>query len=335
MYQLVLSRLTETGIVCQWVPLHWMSAEDLKCILRIMRTAFPYLSLWYTGSYVVAMGQSQPLRPDPSIIERRMRSPKIQADLAAVGIHSAASLLALHLISDADIDRFVGKGPLNTDDIAFLEHAAARSFGRETTPENLIALQSGRKLPMVLPADDVAEPMFDFESNLVRIFQARAKTISGRIATYKGKFAQAVADYREALLQAPEDGITKILLKDALGTLASAWANKGDQVRRSGKVSEAISIYSKALEIYAEAPRAHNGLGLIYFARGNYEQALMHFDIALQQFPKQVQIRYNRTLALLKLKRMNEARQEIAAIKQLERGSSNVFSAHLQRIISQ
>jgi hypothetical protein len=40
-------------------------------------------------------------------------------------------------------------------------------------------------------------------------------------------------------------------------------------------------------------------------------------------------------LALLKLKRLAEARQEIAAIKELETGSSNVFSAQLKKIMSQ
>jgi len=48
---------------------------------------------------------------------------------------------------------------------------------------------------------------------------------------------------------------------------------------------------------------------------------------------EQVQIRYNRTLALLKLKRMAEAKREIIAIKQLEIEGSNTFSDQLQKII--
>jgi tetratricopeptide (TPR) repeat protein len=254
--------------------------------------------------------------------------------LAAVGINSSASLFGLHLISDADVDRFVGKGPLNTDDFAFLEHAAARCFGRETTPENLSALLQARKLPESLSADNPAESPTGFQQNLLRIFQAREKTINGRLATYKGNLAESVAHYRAALEQAPEDGVTKILLADALRTLASAWAQNGDRARRAGKMREAASIYTQALKFDGNAPRAHNGLGLIYFARGDYRSALRHFDLAVQQYPKQAQIRFNRTLALLKLKRLAEARHEIAAIKELETGSPNVFSAQLQKIMS-
>jgi spermidine synthase len=334
MYRLVRSRLTDQGIFCQWVPLHWMSMDDFKCVLRTMRMEFQHLSLWYTGSYVVAVGSQNPITPDLSDFRHRMQTTAIQKDLTSVGIDSPASLLGLYLLANDDIDRFVGEGPLNTDDFAYLEHSASRCFGRETTPENLAALMKARQFPEFLLTDCRPDSLPGFQDNLRRLFQARKKTISGRILTYEGDFAGSIRYYQAALEQAPEDGVTKILLKDALGTLASTWANNGDRARRAGKVREAVSIYTQALKFDVNAPRAHNGLGLIYFARGDYRSALRHFDIAVQQYPKQAQIRFNRTLALLKLKRLAEARQEIAAIKELETGSANIFSAQLQKIMS-
>jgi spermidine synthase len=335
MYRLVRSRLTDAGVFCQWVPLHWMSMDDFKCVLRTMRTEFPHLSLWYTGSYVVALGSQKPITLDISDFARRMQITNIQKDLASVGIDSPASLLGLYLLADDGIDRFVGEGPLNTDDFAYLEHSASRCFGRETTPENLAALIKARQFPDFLLKGNRLDSLPGFKDDLLRLFHARDKTMTGRISTYKGDFAGSVEYYKAALAQAPTDGVTKILLKDALSTLASAWANKGDGARHAGKIREAASIYTQALKFDDNAPRAHNGLGLIYFARGDYRSALRHFDIAVQQYPKQAQIRFNRTLALLKLERLAEAGQEIAAIKELETGSSNVFSAQLQKIMSQ
>jgi spermidine synthase len=335
MYQLVRSRLTHQGIFCQWVPLHWMSMDDFKCVLRTMRTEFQHLSLWYTGSYVVAVGSQNPITPDLSDFRHRMQTTAIQKDLTSVGIDSPASLLGLYLLANDDIDRFVGEGPLNTDDFAYLEHSASRCFGRETTPENLSALMKARQFPEFLLTGHRADSLPSFQDNLRRLFQARKKTISGRILTYKGDFSGSIRYYQAALEQAPEDGVTKRLLKDALGTLASTWANNGDRARRAGKVREAVSIYTQALKFDVNSPRAHNGLGLVYFAQGDYHSALSHFDLAVQQYPKQAQIRFNRTLALLKLKRLAEARQEIAAIKELETGSANVFSAQLKKIMSQ
>jgi spermidine synthase len=335
MYRLVRSRLTDAGIFCQWVPLHWMSIDDFKCVLRTLRTEFPHLSLWYTGSYVVALGSQKPITPDISDFAHRMQQTAIQEDLASVGIDSPASLLGLYLLANDGIDRFVGAGPLNTDDFAYLEHSASRCFGRETTPENLAALMKVRQFPDFLLKGNRLDSRPGFEDDLRRLFHARDKTMTGRISTYKGDFAGSVEYYKAALAQAPTDGVTKILLKDALSTLASAWANNGDRARHAGKIKEAVSIYNQALKFDDNAPRAHNGLGLVYFARGDYGSALRHFDTAVQQYPKQAQIRFNRTLALIKLKRLAEARQEIAAIKELETGNANVFSAQLQKIMSQ
>jgi tetratricopeptide (TPR) repeat protein len=335
MYRLVHSRLTVGGIFCQWVPLHWMSMNDFKCVLRTMRTEFPHMSLWFTGSYVVALASQKPIRLDISDFTRRMQKATIQQDLASVGVDLPASLLGLHLLVDGGIDRFVGPGPLNTDDLAYLEHSASRCFGRETTPENLAALLQARQFPEFLLTGNYPEPFADFERDLMRLFQAREKTIRGRISTYDGDFSGSTRYYQAALEQAPQDGVTKILLNDALGTLAATWANKGDQARRAGNVGEAASNYSQAIKISADAPRAHNGLGLIYFAQGKYSAALRHFNVALEQYPKQAQIRFNRTLALLKLNRLDEAHHEIAVINSLEAGAENIYSAQLQKIMSQ
>ena len=238
-------------------------------------------------------------------------------------------------MADDHIDRFVGTGPLNTDDRAYLEHSASRCFGRETTPENLVALLTARQFPDFLLQSASLDSSPVFHDNLQRLFHAREKTIAGRILTYKGDFARSVEYYRAALAQAAEDGVTKILLTDALRTLASARAIDGDRARRAGEMEVAFSIYTQALKFDDNAPRAHNGLGLIYFAQGDYRKSLRHFDIAVQQYPKQAQIRFNRTLALLKLKRLTEARQEIAAIKELETRRAKVFSNQLQKIMSQ
>ncbi len=335
MYQLVNSRLSENGIFCQWIPLHWMSPEDFKCILRTIRSVFADVSLWYTGSYVTAVASNHPLVVDPAALAHRMGDENIAADLKSVGIDSAASLLGLFLMSGPAIDRYVGKGPLNTDDLAYLEHAAARCFGRETTPANLAALLAARTPPTKLIAPEAQTETPEFYSQVMRMHAARAKTIAARIATYEGRFADAVGEYQSALALAPEDGVTRMFLSDVQQTLAAAWASKGDRSRRSGDVAQALSEYRQALNLDSGSPRAHNGIGLIFYSQGDYRQAVKHFDIALSRLAGQVQIRYNRVLALLKLRRLDEARQEIEIIERLETGTTGAYSGQLKKLILQ
>jgi tetratricopeptide (TPR) repeat protein len=250
-----------------------------------------------------------------------------------VGIDSPASLLGLHLISDEKIDRFVGEGPLNTDDLAFLEHSASRCFGRETTPENLAALMQVRNRPAWAPLKEGRGSASVSREELSRFFQARQHTIAGRISTYEGQFTKSLQHYRKALALAPGDGVTRIFLNDVLCTMASATANKGDTARRSGRIEEAFAIYRQALTFDAAAPRAHNGLGLIFFAQGRHRKALGHFDIALERFSRQPQIRFNRALALLKLNRIEEARREMERIEALETEAYRPYTDRIRRIM--
>ena len=334
MYRLVRSRLNTNGIFSQWVPMHWLSESDFKCILRTMRTVFPHVSIWYTGSYVVVLGSDDQPAFSPAVIKSRMTERKIGDDLAAVGITSVSSLLGLYFFSNDDVDAFVGPGPLNTDDFTYLEHSAARCFGRETTPENLSILMEKRISPATLLSDKEVVGFPSIREQLIKIYAAREKTILGRISTYRGRFGEAVKYYHAALKIAPEDGVTEMLLNDAVKTLAAAWATNGDGERRAGHVREAMKMYVKALELDPTEPRAHNGIGLILFMSGKYTEALHHYDTALVRLKNQIEIRYNRTLALLKLKKTDEARKELEVIQQLEEEGASHHSEQLSKLIN-
>ncbi|HKQ59803.1 MAG TPA: fused MFS/spermidine synthase, partial [Candidatus Polarisedimenticolaceae bacterium] len=64
-------RLEPGGTIAQWLPLHGLTAEDFKGILRTWSGVFPHASLWLTTDYAVLLGTSQPLEVDlPRLRER-------------------------------------------------------------------------------------------------------------------------------------------------------------------------------------------------------------------------------------------------------------------------
>ncbi|MFW6180258.1 MAG: fused MFS/spermidine synthase [Spirochaetota bacterium] len=349
-YRLVRSRLTTEGIFCQWVPLHWLSETDFRCILRTMAAVFPDLSLWYTGSYAVVLARESDAPIDPSRLARGMMIPAVSRDLSEVGVRSPELLLSLFLLSDRGIREYAGEGPLNTDDHPFLEHSAARCFGIETTPLNLSALADVREHPRMILAPAVTGAPASFNPGLQdanpgggvshdaldRLYRARELMISGRIATYRGDFAGSVDRYRRALEEAPEDGISALFLEDAEHTWAAAVAGRGDELRRSGDHERARAAYLRALRIDPAGPRAHNGMGLLLYAAGAYERALEHYDLALRETPYQVQIRFNKVLALLKLGLVERAEEEIRVIAGLEeRMQGSRLAPELRTYLSQ
>ena len=316
-YDLVLSRLSEGGLFCQWIPLHWLSNEDFKCILRTLRSSFPSLSLWYTGSYIIVLGSRTEPVVDNARMKRLIAEPAVSFDLRSVGIESPLQLLSLYLMSNTRIDEFAGDGPFNTDDHPYLEHSAARCFGRETTPSNLTSLGNAREDP-VLFYTRTARSAVGNKELLRRFSEARNEMIRGRIMTYAGEFEDTISHYRKALAYAPEDGISRLFLTDALKTYSAALASEGDMLRRSGDGRGAAELYNQSLTVYPESPRAHNGIGLLLYGRGKYYDAVEHFDRALAGMPNQVQIRYNKVLSLLRAGRFDEARSEIDHIENLE-----------------
>ena len=125
---------------------------------------------------------------------------------------------------------------------------------------------------------------------------------------------------------------------DSSYLLFSLYLLSGDAIDcfvRNGLIEEAVEAYEKALKLDPSDPRAHNGIGLLLYNRGRCREALYRFTISLDRMPYQVQIRYNRVLALLKLKMVEEARKEIEEIEQLEKGMNMEVSKELRKYLYQ
>jgi spermidine synthase len=337
-YELVRLRLSKGGLFCQWVPLHWLSPEDYRCILRTIRTVFPEVSLWYTGSYTVALAGNERLYLDPGKIAERMRRAGVREDLESAGIDSAASLLGLFLMSGEGIERFTRtvavdtgaarklgrirpdflipdlRSPLNTDDLAYLEHSAFRCYGRETTPENLAALIRFRQSPRDVWANAGTVARMD------EFLNARGKLMQGRIATYDGNFERAIRFYEYALTIAPGDRLSEMFLEDAKRTLAAYKAALGDRLRKEGSAEDALGAYTDALAVDPGEPSAHHGIGLLLLSGGEYGAALGHFDRALERRGRDPEIRAGRAAALAALGLKAEAEMERREILLLKKG---------------
>jgi tetratricopeptide (TPR) repeat protein len=288
-----------------------------------MNAAFPAMSLWFTGSYTIALAGLDPLSIDYELIAEKMKIESVRTDLESVGIDSPESLLGLYLMNDKEIDRYAGEGVLNTDDLAYLEHSASRCFSWETTPENLSTLLRYRKPPEGLP---VSKTLDDY-------FSAREKLVLGRIATYQGNFERARRFYEYALTITPSDRLSAMFLNDIVGILASAVTTHGDRLSAKGQIESALLAYHEALAIDPGEPGAHYGIGLIDLSQGKYSQALGRFDRAIEVRKRDARFRAGRAYALIGLGMLQEAEQEIEEIELLEIGMEKHYSNELEKLL--
>ncbi|MGQ9615241.1 MAG: fused MFS/spermidine synthase [Spirochaetota bacterium] len=227
-YEIVKTKLANGGFFCQWIPLHWLSPDDYRCILRTMCSVFPEISLWFTGSYTIALAGLEPPQIDSILIAQRMENNRVSEDLKSIGIDSPQSLLSFFMMDREGIMHYTGVGTLNTDDLAYLEHSASRCYARETTPENLSELLRYREYPKWFPNSQ----------EYMRYFNAREKLALGRIAMYSGNFERALRLYDYALTIAPDDRVSEMFLKDLKNTLATFTYYSWEKLEKKGDMEK-------------------------------------------------------------------------------------------------
>lgn len=151
-YELCRSRLSPHGVMVQYLPLHQLSNDDFRLLMATFADAFPHSAAFLAVAHGVLVGSPNALVFDPERVRARLAGEGVRdpqeaavvsdvptpgAELARVGIDSAAKLLACLALDTATIARIPPPPVLNADDRPRLEFSEARSYGRNTRIENL------------------------------------------------------------------------------------------------------------------------------------------------------------------------------------------------------
>jgi spermidine synthase len=110
--------LTDSGVMVQWIGLR--SRLHYELIARTFQQVFPETSVWVNGSLLI--GSIRPLDIEEAELADRFAAAALQPSLAAAGFRDPESLLGHHVASSEDLRRFIGAGPILTDDRPLLEY---------------------------------------------------------------------------------------------------------------------------------------------------------------------------------------------------------------------
>ena len=110
--------LTDSGVMVQWIGLR--SRLHYELIARTFQQVFPETSVWVNGSLLI--GSIRPLDIEEAELAERFAAAALQPSLAAAGFRDPESLLGHHVASSEDLRRFIGAGPILTDDRPLLEY---------------------------------------------------------------------------------------------------------------------------------------------------------------------------------------------------------------------
>jgi spermidine synthase len=117
-FTLVRNALKDDGVVLQWIG-HRPFVE-YSLIMRTFLDVFPHATLWYDANFMV--GTKRPLMVDPTALDRQRQDPVTRAALDAIGLTSPDILRSWFTGGPDEMRRFVGDGPLLTDDRPLVEY---------------------------------------------------------------------------------------------------------------------------------------------------------------------------------------------------------------------
>jgi len=115
----------------------------------------------------------------------------------------------------------------------------------------------------------------------------------GVVLYEKGKIAEAIAHYQEALRIVPRQ--------------PNVHAHLGNALLQLGQLDEAVAHFEIELEIVPNSAEAHSNIGVVFLAKGRVEESIAHLERALQIAPESADAHYNLGNALLRAARVQEA----------------------------
>jgi spermidine synthase len=117
-YQLVRNALRPNGVMAQWIRAD--DDDQYKIMLRSFATVFPYVTLWLSAD--LAIGSNDPIMLDLDLTAQRFESPAGRRALYDAGFSNPRDLVSAFVAERHEILRFVGDGPILSDNRPVVEY---------------------------------------------------------------------------------------------------------------------------------------------------------------------------------------------------------------------
>ncbi|MBN2672470.1 MAG: tetratricopeptide repeat protein [Deltaproteobacteria bacterium] len=308
-YKLVKAHLAEDGIVVQWLPLHGLSENEFKIIVRTFLEVFPQMSMWVNvgfevygkAAYVKLVGGHKPIRVDFKELGRRVKEPRIARDLKKYGMASEWEIIDSYLCDAQTARQWVKDMPVQTDDRPFVPYITEYSKGRRMDAASLIPIQRS-VMPVLYNMGELEEDIRRFAKNaetangflMSGLLERAAETRTDGIKIkWSQKRYRTAKNYYLSLASVYEDDRNRLFeIANYLGNL--------------GFTEDAVTLYRKSLELAPDSVTKVN-LALALLDSGKGPQAHNIMVEAMNAEPDSALVNYNYGVVQLALGNAGEA----------------------------
>jgi spermidine synthase len=308
-FSIISDRLTEDGIMCQWLPLYELGVDDLKSVVAAFVESFEHATLWQATGDALLIGSNAPIGVDLETLKRRFEQPRVARQLARAGLDEPLSFLGEYTMDRETMLEFARGATINTDDNLFLEFSSPSRIGGAGSGKNFLLINSKRRnaSAVVRKFGPRFETREELEVALERIKVAKSETIEltkrwyelTAMPTKKG-LQELISKLRAVLREAPDYQRARFLL-------ANCYAHLGELHRQEGSSLEAFSMYHRSLEFDPGNAIANQHIAENLVKRGEPERATQYYERSIERKPRSIDALADAGRLLMKLERFEEA----------------------------
>ena len=199
-YELCRAHLSADGIMAQWLPFHGLPPDDYKTIVRTFQHVFPHATLWRSNNYSIMVGTMQPQAINWELLNEKMTPPRVHRSLENIDMGNAFALLNTLVMDEVALRRYVGEGPLNTDDHPYISFVSPEGYSSGSW-EVLEHLAPHRTSALSL----LTTPSAAVQRTIEAYFKAGEHALEGDIMRLQNRDRAAARAYQRALQANPED----------------------------------------------------------------------------------------------------------------------------------
>ncbi|HPG40137.1 MAG TPA: fused MFS/spermidine synthase [bacterium] len=314
-YRLCKQRLTESGIMCQWMSTNWVTEQEYKTLIKAFMDVFPHTSLWAVNvGHVLMIGAPQPLQLDFDKLQQRFDNDKARTELLPADLYNPFALLAQYICDEQLLQNYVGDAPPSTDDNTIAEFSHVVNKAQNPA---IIAWMVNNKQPFsgyfsaetgpAVIADSTA-------SGISKYMQAEKYYMSAALqSNFLNDKKAAISALRQAIALEPGDyryyeELGSILynegdFKGAIEALlqcirihphmAVEYEHLGYAYMDDGQFDKAEEAFRQSSALAPENPLPRYYLASIYGSRNEYDKAKIQLKEAIKNYPDFAGLYYN------------------------------------------
>jgi spermidine synthase len=210
-YRMLEKRLSDRGLVAQWLPFHLLSDSEMRMTTRTFMQVFPHATLWLSPirHHGLLVATREKLQIDWQSLSGKLEREGVRSELGLLGVREPMDVLAWFVMGEERLTEYVEGARLNTDDHPYLEFTPAMAYfytmGYVT--ENLLELSRRREsaFSLLTNAGATPEERAELELRVERRFEASQLTLRGDLLFYLGRTPESREAYQQALAIDPEE----------------------------------------------------------------------------------------------------------------------------------